>query len=87
MDAYGILVIILSITLAILLILCIIVAISVNKLVKKLSIISDKAEEVINDVEAVSGLLRKTAAPVAMTGLISNIVTKVSEMANKKGSK
>jgi hypothetical protein len=87
MDAYGILVIILSITLAILLVLCIIIAVNVNKLVKRLQIISDKAEEVIDDVEAVSGFFRKTAGPVAMTGLISNIVSKVAEVANKKGTK
>ncbi len=87
MDAYEILVIILSITLAILLVLCIIIAISVMKLVKKLRVISDKAEEVIDDVEAVSGFFRKTAGPVAMTGLISNIVSKVADLTAKKGSK
>lgn len=87
MDAYGILVIILSITLAILLVLCIIIAVQVIKLIKKLQIISDKAEEVIDDVEAVSGFFRKTAGPVAVTGMISNIVSKVAELTNKKGSK
>lgn len=87
MDAYGILVIILSITLAILLVLCIIIAINVLKLIAKLRIISDKAEEVIDDVEAVSGFFRKTAGPVAVTGLISNIVSKVVELSNKKGTK
>ncbi len=86
-DAYGILVIILSVTLAILLVLCIVIAVNAIKLIKKLRIITDKAEEVIDDVEAVSGFFRKTAGPVAMTGLISNIVTKVTELTNKKGSK
>lgn len=87
MDAFEILVIILSVTLAILLVLCIIIAIGVIKLVGKLRVISAKAEEVIDDVEAVSGFFRKTAGPVAVTGLISNIVSKVAELTNKKGSK
>lgn len=54
---------------------------------KKVQIITDKANEVMDDVEAVSGYFRKTAGPVAITGLISNIVSKVAEMTNKKGSK
>lgn len=87
MDAYEILVIILSITLAILLALCILIAINVNKLIKKIHIISDKAEDVIDDVEAVSGFFRKTAGPMAITNLISNIVSKVADMSNKKESK
>lgn len=87
MDAFEILVIILSVTLAILLVLCIIIAVGVIKLIKKLRVISDKAEEVIDDVEAVSGFFRKTAGPVAVTGMISNIVSKVADLTAKKGSK
>lgn len=87
MDAYGILVIILSTTLAILLVLCIIIASYVIKLMKKIQIITDKANEVMDDVEVVSSYFRKTAGPVAMTGFLSNIVSKVAEMTNKKGDK
>lgn len=85
MDAFEILVVILSITLAILLVLCIAIAISVIKLVRKLRDITDKAEEIVDDVEAVSGFFRKTAGPVAVTNLVSNIVDKVNEYTKKKG--
>jgi hypothetical protein len=87
MDAFEILVVILSITLAILLILTIILIVAITKLVNKLREISEKAEEVVNDVEAVSSFFRKSAGPVAITGLISNIVSKVAEFSNKKGKK
>lgn len=85
MDAFEILVIILSIALAIFLILGIILLVGIIKLVGKLRKISEKAEEVIDDVEAVSGFFRKSAGPVAITGLISNIVSKVADYKDKKG--
>ncbi len=87
MDAYGILVIILAVALAILLVLSIAIAVAVLKLMKKIQIITDKASEVMDDVETVSGYFRKTAGPVAITGIISNIVSKVAEITHKKGSK
>lgn len=85
MDAFEILVIILSTVLAVLLVLCIILAISAIKLVNKLRAISQKAEEIVDNVEAVSGIFRKTAGPVAITSLLSNIVSKVTDMKGKKG--
>ena len=85
MDAFEILVVILSVTLGILLVLCIVIAVYVIKLLKQLRAISDKAEEIVDDVEAVSGFFRKTAGPVAVTNLVSNIVDKVTEFTNKKG--
>lgn len=85
MDSYDVLVIILSITLAIFLVVAIVLTVGLIKLVKQLRIISQKAEEIVDDVEAVSGFFRKSAGPVAVTSLISNIVSKVSEMKNKKG--
>lgn len=84
MDAFEILVIILSITLAILLILSIVLVVFVIKLVKQLRQLTAKAEEVVDDVEAVSGFFRKSAAPVAITSMISNIVSKVTDYASKK---
>ncbi len=87
MNAFEILVTILSITLIVLLLICIAVAISVHKLILKLRAISEKAEDVVEDVEAVSGFFRKTAGPVAITGLISNIVSKVAEISERKGTK
>lgn len=87
MDSYSFLVIILSTTLAVLLILCIIIAVTVIKLLNKFKEITAKTEEIVDDVEAVSSYFRKTATSVAVTGLIGNIVTKIAEIANKKGTK
>lgn len=87
MDAYGILVIILSITLAILLVVCIVLGIALTKLVNQVRDITTKAEEIMDDVEAVSGFFRKTAAPVAVTSMISNIISKVTQHNSKRGGK
>jgi hypothetical protein len=85
MDSFDILVIILSIALGVFLIVGIVLLVGLVKLTKQLRIIAAKAEEVVDDVEAVSGFFRKSAGPVAITGMVSNIVSKVAEMANKKG--
>lgn len=85
MDAFEILVVVLSVVLAICLLLGIALLIAVIKLVNKLRQISQKAEEVMDDVEAVSGFFRKSAGPVAITGLLSNIVSKVVDFKTKKG--
>ncbi len=85
MNTYDILVIVLSITLGIFLIVGIILIISLIKLVGKLREITAKAEDIVGDVEAVSGFFRKTAGPVAITGLISNIVSTVADLKGKKG--
>lgn len=84
MSSYDILVIILSVALAVFLLLAIILTVFMIKLVSQLRIISKKAEDIVDDVEAVSGFFRKSAGPVAVTSLISNIVSKVSEMKGKK---
>lgn len=85
MDSYDILVIVLSIALAILLIVSTVFVVALIKLVKQLQVISSKAEEIVDDVEAVSGFFRKSAGPVAVTSMISNIVSKVADLSNKKG--
>lgn len=87
MDSYDILVIVLSVTLFILLIVAIVIGIAAYMLLKKLQLISDKAEEIMDDVETVSGIFRKSAAPVAITGLVSNIVSKMVDFKDKKGKK
>lgn len=83
MDAYGILVIILSITLAVFLVLGIILVSVLIKLANQVRTITAKAEVVMDDVEAVSGFFRKTAAPVAIGNLLSNIVSTITD--RKKG--
>lgn len=85
MDSYDILVIVLSIALAILLVLSIVLVSVLIKLINQLRVISKKAEEIVDDVESVSGFFKKAAGPVAVTSFISNIVSKVSEMKGKKG--
>ncbi len=85
MNSFDILVIILSSALGLFLIAAIVLTVSLIKLVKQLRAISSKAEEIVDDVEAVSGFFRKTAGPVAVTSFVSNIVSKVAELSKKKG--
>lgn len=85
MDAFEILVIILSVVLAILLVLSIIFVVVLIKLINQIRVITKKADDIMDDVEAVSGFFRKTAGPVAVTGLVSNIISKVTEATKKKG--
>lgn len=87
MESYDILVIILSITLFILLVVSIAVGIAAYKLVQKLRSITEVAEEIVDDVETVSSFFRKSAAPVAFTGFVSNIVSKIVELNKGKGKK
>lgn len=87
MDSFDILVIILSVAFAIFLSLAIVFVVVLIKLINQLRVISKKAEEIVDDVEAVSGFFRKTAGPVAVTNLLSNIVSKVTEFSKKKGKK
>lgn len=84
MDAFEILVVILSIALAILLTVSIFFVVVLVKLVNQIRAISKKAEEIMDDVEVVSGFFRRSAPKVAITSLISNIVAKVTEMKGKK---
>lgn len=84
MDSYDILVIVLSIALAILLVVTIIFVSVLIKLVNQLRVISKKAEEIVDDVESVSGFFKKAAGPVAVTSLVSNIVSKVAEFSKNK---
>lgn len=86
MDSFDILVIILSAALAVFLIVAIILTIGLVKLVKQLRVITAKAEEIVDDVEVVSGFFRKSAGPVAITSLLSNIVSKITDF-NKKDKK
>ncbi len=79
--------IILSIALAIFLLAAIVLTIGLIKLVKEIRKITIKAEEIVDDVEAVSGFFRKAAGPVALTSLVNNIVTTVADFKDKKGKK
>ncbi len=83
MDAYNILVIILSVTLAVLLVVAIVCIVALTKLINQVRAITTKAESVMEDVESVSDFFRKSAAPVAIGKLVSNIVSTISERRKK----
>jgi hypothetical protein len=84
MDAYNILVITLSIALAIFLVAAIVLTVALIKLVGQVRSITQKADAVMDDVEAVSDFFRKTAAPVAIGNLLSNIVSMISDRKKRK---
>lgn len=85
MDSFDILVVILSVTLFILLVVSILLVLSILKLVKKLREITDTAREIVDDVESVSSFFKKSTGTVAITTLLSNIVSRVTEFKGKKG--
>lgn len=87
MDSYDVLVVILSITLAILLVVSILLVVALIKLVNQVKLIVAKAEEIVDDVEAVSGFFRRNTPAMAITSLISNIVSKVTSNSGKKDTK
>lgn len=72
-----ILVIILASTLAIFLILAIVATIKVIQILNHLKVITEKAEQLVDKAEAVGEFFQKTAGPVALGKLISNIVGSV----------
>lgn len=74
MDAYEILVIVLSITLAILLVLCISLVIILIRIFKRIDSISEKAEHFAGNLEEASEFFKNAAAPVAATKMFANII-------------
>ena len=86
MDAFQILVIILSVTLAVFLVLAIILTINFIKISQTLRSIVAKADSVMDDVESVAEFFKKTSVPLGVTSLLANIVSKVTGE-NKKGKK
>lgn len=84
MDAYHILVIVLSITLAVLLVASIVLVVGLIKLTTQVRNITAKAESVMDDVEAVSEFFRKSAAPVAIGNLLSNIIGTITNRRKNK---
>lgn len=86
MDAFQILVIILSITLAIFLVLAIILTYSFIKISQTVRSIVSKADSVMDDVESVADFFKKTSVPLGVTSLVANIVSKITGD-NKKGKK
>lgn len=71
MDAFEILVIILSIFLAISILLSIIVLIYTLKLVKNIKSISDKASELVENASNVAATMKKAAGPTVVAKFVA----------------
>ncbi len=89
MDAYEILVIILSISLFIFLVCSIIIAVLVITLVKSIQRLTDKAENAANNVNELALSLTKKAAPAVISGLMAAGMKhwREKEKQDKKGNK
>lgn len=73
MDAFEILVIILSITLAIFLILAIVATVILIRILKKVESLSDRAEVIAMNVEDASAKFKSFAGPAAVISLIAKL--------------
>lgn len=85
MDAYNILVIILSVCLAIFLVLGIMVLIYLLKLIKNLKDISDKANAMVSNASDLAATLSKAAAPAAVARFVIDTVQRA--VSNRNSSK
>ncbi len=82
-GAEQVLVIILSSVLAIFLLLAIAVAILVIKILNQIKRIADKAESIADKAEAVSTFFQKSAGPMAIGRLITNMAEAVFQKRDK----
>jgi hypothetical protein len=74
-----ILVIFLSVALAVFLVLAIIATVLIIKLLQTIRRISEKAENIIEDVEQVGDTFRNAAGPLALLRVVSNIASVVNK--------
>jgi K+-sensing histidine kinase KdpD len=72
-DAYGVLVIILSITLAVFLILAIIATVLIIRVLKHVNAISEKAELMADNLQEASKNFSKVAGPMAIVQALGGI--------------
>ncbi len=79
MDAYGILVIILSITLAVFLILFIILVTQVMRLVQSLRQIVAKGEQLVDTAEDIGTTLRKNAGAAMLVKMLTKFVANATK--------
>ncbi len=86
MDTYTkLLVVILASVLAIMLVLAIIVLVKIIQIVNQVKEVVEKASKVADKAEAVGEFFQKTAAPIAISRLIANIVSNAVKAKRKKG--
>ncbi len=81
---FAVLAIILSTFLAIFLILSIVLLVKIIKIVKQIKRIIDQAEQVADKAEHIAAFFEKTATPVALLKLVSNISDTLSKKVKKK---
>jgi len=84
MDAFEILVVILSVALAIFLILAIVFMFYLIRISRRVHEISEKARAAAGSMEAAAHIFRKTAGPAVFSRIVANIV---ETWQAKKGSK
>jgi F0F1-type ATP synthase membrane subunit b/b' len=76
MDAFEILVVILSVTLAIFLVLAIIATVFLIKILSKVNHITEQAESVANNIEAASEKFKQAAGPAALASVFAKLFNK-----------
>lgn len=74
MDAFEILVIILSITLAVFLIIAIIVGVMLIKLLKRVDVITEHAESIVTNIDTFSEKIKQFAVPTAVMSMVTKMV-------------
>lgn len=84
MDAYHILVIVLSVCLALSLILGIIVMAYLVKFAKNIKEISDKAKDLVDDASSVMGTMKKAAAPTVVAKFVADQISQAVKNHAKK---
>ncbi len=83
-TAESILVIITSSFLVLFLIVAIVATVAVIKLIKRVRIIIDKAEDVIDSAEQVADAVKNVGGPLAIFKLVKNIVELVNKHNKRK---
>lgn len=86
MEAFEILIIILSVVLTIFLIIAIILSIVLIKLTRSIKRVADRAENVVGNVESAASAFRGAAGSLAAGKFLTNIFDLVSK-SKKKGRK
>jgi sensor histidine kinase YesM len=85
MESYEFLVSMLSVVLIVLLVIILVAVIYFIRILKRINEISVKASNVMNSVEVAGKVFEKSAAPVAISRIVANIVESVQS--KKKGKK
>lgn len=83
MDAFEILVLILSVFLAICLMLTTVAMVYVVKIVKNIKHISDKASSIVEDASSAAAMVKKVAAPATVAKFVAEQISEAVSKHNK----